>query len=214
MSDSPTSLIVPLGTQVVLRADTISEQLAVPRGTVGEITKTSGDNSHAYRVRLADGFELSLRRHEFSILKQNCYRNRQTFLSKLAHQTFNGYVMSQFKKLEQDLSATGTIKWKHAMHLMRFLMSGITILREGFVPVRVDECRDALLSIRKDEMPWGAPEVLSRRPASRSAGSACVNHNLQSSCARLLPFGLKRSKSTQWLRSRLDYLIGTGRRNS
>jgi hypothetical protein len=39
--------------------------------------------------------------------------------------------MSQFKKLEQDLRARAEIKWKHAMHLMRPLLSGINALNEG-----------------------------------------------------------------------------------
>jgi uncharacterized protein len=47
--------------------------------------------------------------------------NRKRFLSKLIYQTYNGYVMSQFKKLEQDLRALGEIKWKHAMHLNQLL---------------------------------------------------------------------------------------------
>ena len=34
---------------------------------------------------------------------------RESFLSKLVYQTYNGYVMSQFKKLEQDLRATRCI---------------------------------------------------------------------------------------------------------
>ena len=57
---------------------------------------------------------------------------RRVFLSKLVYQTYNGYVMSQFKKLEQDLRAKGAIKWKHAMHLIRLLLSGVTTLREGY----------------------------------------------------------------------------------
>ena len=47
---------------------------------------------------------------------------RDIFLSRLVYQTYNGYVMSQFKKLEQDLRASGQIKWKHAMHLIRLLL--------------------------------------------------------------------------------------------
>ncbi|HLL72970.1 MAG TPA: nucleotidyltransferase domain-containing protein, partial [Pyrinomonadaceae bacterium] len=66
---------------------------------------------------------------------------RAIFLSRLVYQTYNGYVMSQFKKLEQDLRAKGAIKWKHAMHLIRLLLSGVTTLREGYVPVRVVEQR-------------------------------------------------------------------------
>ena len=44
---------------------------------------------------------------------------RSIFLSKLVYQTYNGYVMSQFKKLEQDLRTKEQINWKHAMHLIR-----------------------------------------------------------------------------------------------
>jgi uncharacterized protein len=79
---------------------------------------------------------------------------REIFLSKLVYQTYNGYVLSQFKKLEQDLRSTGAIKWKHAMHLIRLLMSGVTVLKEGFVPVNVAERRDQLLAIKRGEMEW------------------------------------------------------------
>ncbi len=79
---------------------------------------------------------------------------RAIFLSRLVYQTYNGYVMSQFKKLEQDLRTKGAIKWKHAMHLIRLLLSGVTTLREGYVPVRVEEHRERLLAIRRGEMEW------------------------------------------------------------
>ena len=79
---------------------------------------------------------------------------RSIFLSRLVYQTYNGYVMSQFKKLEQDLRSKGAIKWKHAMHLIRLLLSGVTTLREGYVPVRVGEHRERLLAIRRGEMDW------------------------------------------------------------
>jgi hypothetical protein len=79
---------------------------------------------------------------------------RESFLSKLVYQTYNGYVMSQFKKLEQDLRNQGAIKWKHAMHLIRLLMSGVTALKEGYVTVNVGERRDFLLSIKHGEMSW------------------------------------------------------------
>ncbi len=77
---------------------------------------------------------------------------RTCFLSKLVYQTYNGYVMSQFKKLEQDLRATGTIRWKHAMHLIRLLMSGVIVLKEAFVPVHVGDRRDFLLAIKCGQM--------------------------------------------------------------
>ncbi|MFH0982275.1 MAG: nucleotidyltransferase domain-containing protein [Planctomycetota bacterium] len=79
---------------------------------------------------------------------------RGVFLSKLVYQTYNGYVLSQFKKLDAHLSRHGTIKWKHAMHLIRLLLSGITALREGRVPVSVEEHRAQLLAIRDGTLPW------------------------------------------------------------
>jgi predicted nucleotidyltransferase len=87
-------------------------------------------------------------------IAQELLAMREIFLSKLVYQTYNGYVMSQFKKLEQDLRSTGAIKWKHATHLIRLLMSGVTVLKEGFVPVNVAEHRDLLLAIKRGEMGW------------------------------------------------------------
>lgn len=83
---------------------------------------------------------------------------RSRFLSKMIYQTYNGYVLSQFKKLEQDLRTVGEIRWKHAMHLIRLQIAGITALAEGHVPIRVDgSLRDRLLAIKRGEVPW--PEV-------------------------------------------------------
>lgn len=79
---------------------------------------------------------------------------REIFLSKLVYQTYNGYVMSQFKKLEQDLRTRGEIKWKHAMHLIRLLISGVTVLKEASVPVRVEAYRERLLAIKRGDVPW------------------------------------------------------------
>lgn len=89
-----------------------------------------------------------------SPVAQQLLAERSIFLSHLIYQTYNGYVLSQFKKLEQDLRTTGALKWKHAMHLIRLLLSGITVFREGFVPVRVDTHREQLLAIRRGEVPW------------------------------------------------------------
>ena len=89
-----------------------------------------------------------------SELSHELFSMRASFLSKLVYQTYNGYVLSQFKKIEQDVRVRGAVRWKHPMHLIRLLLSGIAILRDGFVPVRVDEHRDRLLAIRGGEMPW------------------------------------------------------------
>lgn len=256
-------LILPAGTQVVLRvpAATGAGAVLAPAGAVGVVVSAPADATHAYRVRLPDGAEAMLRRHELGIRKheqahgiaapgevlreydlyrhvllrvvvgsraygldgaasdtdrrgvylppahlhwglhgvpeqlesrdsEECYwelqkflvlalkanpnvlevlysplveasspladelrAERGRFLSRMVFQTFNGYVMSQFRRMEQDLRA-GRPKWKHAMHLVRLLLSGVTALREGHLPVRVEAHRDRLLAIRAGEAPW------------------------------------------------------------
>jgi predicted nucleotidyltransferase len=94
---------------------------------------------------------------EVSPLAEELLVMRQNFLTKQIYQTYNGYVISQFKKLGQDLRNKGAIRWKHAMHLVRLLLSGITILTEGEVPVRVGRHRDRPLAIRRGGVSW--PEV-------------------------------------------------------
>jgi hypothetical protein len=79
---------------------------------------------------------------------------RGIFLSRYVHRTYNAYVLSQFKKIGQDLRTSGQIRWKHVMHLIRLLLSGVEVLEHGFVPLRVDEHRDRLLAIRRGETPW------------------------------------------------------------
>jgi len=90
-----------------------------------------------------------------SPLASELLANRERFLSKLVYQTYNGYVLSQFRKLEQDLRTKGELKWKHVMHLVRLLVSGITILNEEYVPVKVDEYRDKFMQIRTGLLSWG-----------------------------------------------------------
>lgn len=83
---------------------------------------------------------------------------KSIFLSRLVYQTYNGYVLSQFKKMQADIRNHGQVKWKHVMHLIRLLLSGIGVLRDGFVPVRVDAYRDRLLAIRRGEVSWDEVE--------------------------------------------------------
>jgi len=87
-------------------------------------------------------------------LAQELIAQRNIFLSQYVHRTYNAYVLSQFKKLEQDLRNHGQIRWKHVMHLIRLLLSGVEVLQHGFVPLRVDEYRERLLAIRRGEIPW------------------------------------------------------------
>ena len=79
---------------------------------------------------------------------------QSAFVSRLIYQTYNGYVLSQFKRMEQDIRTKGEIKRKHAMHLIRLLLSGTIALREGVIPVRVERYREELLAIKRGEMVW------------------------------------------------------------
>ena len=84
---------------------------------------------------------------------------RATFLSRVVYQTYNGYVMSQFKRMQADIRNHGEVKWKHVMHLIRLLLSGIHVLREGFVQVDAGEHREKLLAIKANAMSWDEVEV-------------------------------------------------------
>src|SRR6056297_1100561 len=77
---------------------------------------------------------------------------REAFLSKLVFQTYSGYVASQFKKMQTDIRNQGRVKWKHVMHLIRLLLSGTHVLREGVMIVDVGEHREQLLTIKRGEM--------------------------------------------------------------
>lgn len=83
---------------------------------------------------------------------------RPAFLSRLVFQTYNGYVASQFKKMQADIRNQGAVKWKHVMHLIRLLISGVSVLRDGFVPVRMDEHREPLLAVKRGELAWEETE--------------------------------------------------------
>lgn len=91
-------------------------------------------------------------------LAQELVDLRGMFLSRHVHRTYNSYALSQFKKLEQDLRNHQVIRWKHVMHLVRLLLAGVAILKDGFVPLRVESHRDRLLAIRRGEIPWAEVE--------------------------------------------------------
>ncbi len=92
---------------------------------------------------------------------------RGAFLSRLVYKTYNGYVLSQFKKLEGDLRIHGAVKWKHVMHLLRLLRSGVMVLETGQLFIHVDDAERAeLLMIKRGELPW--KEVERRRIAAHA----------------------------------------------
>ncbi|MEZ6093865.1 MAG: nucleotidyltransferase domain-containing protein [Pirellulaceae bacterium] len=79
---------------------------------------------------------------------------RKCFLSKIVFQTFSGYVASQFKKMQTDLKNQGAVKWKHVMHLLRLLKSGIHVLQNGELQIDVGPLRDRLLEIKSGQVSW------------------------------------------------------------
>lgn len=100
---------------------------------------------------------------------------RSAFLSKLVFQTYSGYVASQFKKMQSDLRNHGRIKWKHVMHLLRLLMSGIHVLRAGDVSVDVGPERERLLAIKRGEIPFNETETWRRELQSEfEAAAGCT----------------------------------------
>ncbi|MFR0356474.1 nucleotidyltransferase domain-containing protein [Streptomyces sediminimaris] len=85
---------------------------------------------------------------------------RGAFLSRRAHETFTRYALGQRRKLEADVRTHGAPRWKHAMHLLRLLISAGDLLRTGTLAIGVGDRRESLLAVRRGEVPW--PEVESR----------------------------------------------------
>ncbi|MFI8263286.1 MULTISPECIES: DNA polymerase beta superfamily protein [unclassified Streptomyces] len=82
---------------------------------------------------------------------------REAFLSRRAHTTFTRYAVSQHAKLLADVRVHGAPRWKHAMHLLRLLLSCRDLLRTGRLTIDAAEHRDRLLAVRRGELTW--PEV-------------------------------------------------------
>ncbi|MFI6681519.1 DNA polymerase beta superfamily protein [Kribbella sp. NPDC050470] len=83
---------------------------------------------------------------------------REAFLSQLAYQTYSGYVLSQFKKLEADFRRDGAPKWKHVMHLLRLLLAARALLLEAKLVVDVGPDRERLLAVKRGELSWDEVE--------------------------------------------------------
>ena len=97
---------------------------------------------------------------------------RSAFLSRLVFQTYNGYVLSQFDKLQADLRQRGQPRWKHVMHLLRLLQAGIGVLQSGEVPVDVGDQRQRLLAVRRGEVAWEEVEAWRLRLQGEFAAAA------------------------------------------
>jgi len=103
--------------------------------------------------------------------------NRKKFLSRRCRNTFGGYAISQLKKMEASvgqlsgyalhgernatadpLSAKAGFDLKNAMHLIRILRCGISLLERGEYELYRTYDRDELLAIRAGE--WRIEEVI------------------------------------------------------
>lgn len=82
---------------------------------------------------------------------------RRAFISQHIYKTYSGYVLSQFRRMKNRFEKTGEYKVKHAMHLVRLLLSGIHAIKSGDVMVNVEQHRDLLLNIRSGT--WSFEEV-------------------------------------------------------
>lgn len=90
------------------------------------------------------------------------------FLSRRAHGTFARYAVGQRRKLDADIRTTGAPRWKHAMHLLRLLMSSRDLLRTGELRLDVGDRRDPLLAVKRGEVPWAQVEAWMVRLADES----------------------------------------------
>jgi predicted nucleotidyltransferase len=75
--------------------------------------------------------------------------NQQAFLSKRLIKTYGGYAKQQLYRIERKQERTN----KPTMHLIRLMLTGIRILREGRVDPDMRAYRDRLLAIRFGEVP-------------------------------------------------------------
>jgi predicted nucleotidyltransferase len=115
---------------------------------------------------------------------------RRAFLSRHAHRTFLRYADSQFRKLEGDLRNGGVPRWKHVMHMLRLLESGVHLVRHGEPRVDVGGLRDRLLAVRRGEVAWDEieawraaltadlDEAMTRSPLPPEPGRAAVEELL------------------------------------
>lgn len=97
---------------------------------------------------------------------------REAFLSRRAHDTFARYALGQHKKLEADVRRHGAPRWKHAMHLLRLLMSSRDLLRTGVLTIDVGDRRAPLLAVKRGEVSWPEVETWMSRLAAEADEAA------------------------------------------
>jgi len=99
---------------------------------------------------------------------------RGAFLSRQADASFRGYAAQQLRKLEADIRAHGRPRWKHAMHLLRLLISCRDLLRTGRLAIDAGEHREALLAVKRGERTWDEVRSWTRRLNEESDAAAAA----------------------------------------
>ncbi|MGP3771303.1 nucleotidyltransferase domain-containing protein [Streptomyces sp. SDT5-1] len=97
---------------------------------------------------------------------------RGAFLSRQAYETFTRYAVGQRRKLEADVRTHGAPRWKHAMHLLRLLISCRDLLRSGELVIDVGEHREPLLAVKRGEVPWAEVDRRMARLAAQAEEAA------------------------------------------
>ena len=93
---------------------------------------------------------------ELTEVGERLFAIRDALLSNLIYQTYSGYALSQFRRMKRTIAAGKSHRPKHAMHLIRLLLSGITAVRTGEVQVDMSAHREELLAIKDPEYPFAA----------------------------------------------------------
>ncbi|WP_431032645.1 nucleotidyltransferase domain-containing protein [Streptomyces sp. P6-2-1] len=79
---------------------------------------------------------------------------RDAFLSHALLEALTRYAHRQGRKLAADLRGHGAPRWKHAMHLLRLLLTARELLRTGRYVVDMTPYREELLAVRRGETTW------------------------------------------------------------
>jgi predicted nucleotidyltransferase len=87
-------------------------------------------------------------------LAQELLEMRSSFFSAKIHDSYLGYVETQFRRLVNSMENHGVPNWKHAMHLLRLLIQGERLVREGVLAVDVSEHREFMLSVKDGLLSW------------------------------------------------------------
>ncbi|MFC4036023.1 DNA polymerase beta superfamily protein [Streptomyces polygonati] len=79
---------------------------------------------------------------------------RDAFLSRRVDASFRAAAARRLARAEAELRTGGEPGWRHAMQLLRLLISRRDLLRSGRLTVDVGEHRTRLLAVKRGELGW------------------------------------------------------------